>query len=233
MLGHVNPPTKNLPDWLLARWAFLELLRLQRPMNLKSPAAHPAVPITNLVLVNWHRPAAIYTNTAPLVTLQPGLYNGPMAVVRILVDGYSLLHAWSGLAPGKPRHSSTARDALVRILTQYRDAINTPLTIFFDGSGAPPSTPDPIFSEGIEVLYSKKGQTADDLIERTAYRLKPFGEALAITNDYAERDTVIAMGGLAQSCEEFIKIVEDTLAQQSRDIARHKRKENLRFRRPQ
>ncbi len=121
----------------------------------------------------------------------------------------------------------------MRILTQYRDAINTPLTIFFDGSGAPPSTPDPIFSEGIEVLYSKKGQTADDLIERTAYRLKPFGEALAITNDYAERDTVIAMGGLAQSCEEFIKIVEDTLAQQSRDIARHKRKENLRFRRPQ
>ena len=28
-----------------------------------------------------------------------------MALVRILVDGYSLLHNWPELAPGQPRHS--------------------------------------------------------------------------------------------------------------------------------
>ena len=115
-----------------------------------------------------------------------------MAVVRILVDGFSLLHAWRKLAPDAPRHSSKARDALVSILTQYRDAVSTPLTVIFDGGGAPPGTPKPISPDGVEILYSKKGQTADDLIERTAFRLKPYGEALAVTNDHAERDTVIS-----------------------------------------
>ena len=59
-----------------------------------------------------------------------------MALVRILVDGYSLLHNWPELAAGAPRHSEPARDALVEMLTQYQDACGTPVTVFFDGAGA-------------------------------------------------------------------------------------------------
>ena len=66
-----------------------------------------------------------------------GCYVAGVALVRILVDGYSLLHGWPELAPGRPRHSASAREKLVHRLTQYRDAIGTPITIFFDGSGAP------------------------------------------------------------------------------------------------
>ena len=57
-----------------------------------------------------------------------------MALVRILVDGYSLLHSWPELAPGKARHSAAARDELIRVLTLYQDTVGTPITIFFDGS---------------------------------------------------------------------------------------------------
>ena len=87
-----------------------------------------------------------------------------MALVRILVDGYSLLHNWLQLAPGKPRHSAAARDELIRRLTLYRDAIATPITVVFDGSGPrggkTARTPTP----EMEVLYSRAGQTADDII---------------------------------------------------------------------
>src|SRR3954452_22599028 len=89
-----------------------------------------------------------------------------MPLVRILVDGYSLLHNWPELAPGKPRHSAAARDELIHWVTQYRDVIGTPITIVFDGAGAPPGTPKPISSPELEVLYSGAGQTADDIIER-------------------------------------------------------------------
>ena len=64
-----------------------------------------------------------------------------MAIVRILVDGYSLLHNWLELAPGKARHSASARDELIQRLKLYQDAIGTPITIFFDGGGAPSGTP--------------------------------------------------------------------------------------------
>ena len=46
-----------------------------------------------------------------------------MALVRILVDGYSLLHSWPELAPGKPRHSAAARDELIRVLTLYQEGL--------------------------------------------------------------------------------------------------------------
>src|SRR5882724_6880424 len=58
-----------------------------------------------------------------------------MALVRILVDGYSLLHNWPELAPGRARFSAEARAELIRRLTLYQDAIGTPITVFFDGSG--------------------------------------------------------------------------------------------------
>ena len=93
-----------------------------------------------------------------------------MALVRILVDGYSLLHNWPELAPGKPRHSAAARDELIRVLTLYHDAIGTPVTIVFDGGNAPAGATTPGSTPELEVLYSRAGQTADDIIERVALR---------------------------------------------------------------
>jgi predicted RNA-binding protein with PIN domain len=154
-----------------------------------------------------------------------------MALVRILVDGYSLLHEWAELASGRPRHSAAARDALIQKLTHYQDAIGTPVTIFFDGSGAPQGTKQAPSSPQLEVLYSGKGQTADDMIERAAYRFQEYGEVLAVTNDTAERNLVIHMGGLAESCANFIHTVDATLKGLAEDVERHNRAEQQRYRR--
>ena len=154
-----------------------------------------------------------------------------MAVVRILVDGYSLLHVWRDLAPNEQRHSAQAREALIRVLTQYADSAGTPVTLFFDGTGGPKDAPKNISSDSLEIIFSRDSKTADDLIERTAYRLKPYGEALAVTNDYAERDTVISMGGLAQSCEDFIKDIEHTLNERDDFLKLYNRREANRYKR--
>ena len=160
-------------------------------------------------------------------------YDGRMALVRILVDGYSLLHGWPELAPGKPRHSAAARDELVQILTRYHDAIGTPITIFFDGAGSPKHVSKNESNAHVEVLFSKVGQTADDLIERAAYRFQPYGEVLAVTDDYAERDTVIGLGGMASSCLNFISAIESALGEFANDLKHYNRTEQARFKRSQ
>ena len=152
-----------------------------------------------------------------------------MALVRILVDGYSLLHGWPELAPNKPRFSAAARDELIYQLTLYRDAIGTPITIVFDGGGAPVGTPATLSTPEMEILYSRAGQTADDIIERVAHRMSSFGEVLAVTDDHAERDTVIAMGGMASSCLNFIQTVENTLKEQAHEIKNYNRRERSKF----
>ncbi len=152
-----------------------------------------------------------------------------MALLRILVDGYSLLHAWPKLAQGEPRHSSTARNELVRVLTHYQDALGTPITVFFDGGGAPKGTPAAHSSPEMEVIYSRPGKTADDLIERVASKLAKLGDVRVVTNDYAERDTVVSFGGMAQSCEEFIHAVNAALQDLNEALKLHNQREQRRF----
>jgi predicted RNA-binding protein with PIN domain len=154
-----------------------------------------------------------------------------MGLARILIDGYSLLHAWPELAPGKARHSAAARDELIRRLTLYRDAIGTPVTIVFDGANAGRGLSAVESTPELEILYSRSGQTADDIIERAAHRLSAYGEVLAVTDDNAERDTVIAMGGMASSCDSFIQTVESALAEMKDEVRDRNRAEQARFRR--
>ena len=154
-----------------------------------------------------------------------------MALVRILVDGFSLLHKWPELAEGAPRHSEAARDALVEMLTQYQDACGTPVTIFFDGAGAPPGTPKNESSRAVEVLFSRAGQTADEMIERTAHLFQPHGEVLVVTDDRAERDTVNGFGGSVASCANFIRMIEGALTELQDELRNYNRQERNRFKR--
>jgi predicted RNA-binding protein with PIN domain len=155
-----------------------------------------------------------------------------MGTVRVLVDGYSLLHHRPELAPDKPRHSFHARDALVSMLTQYQDSSGTPVTVIFDGGGAPPDTPkNETAKGGIEVLFSKKGQTADQIIERVAHLMKPYGEVLAVTNDFAERETVINLGCSACSCENFMEMLDDTVGDMQVGMAEHNKRERKGYKR--
>jgi predicted RNA-binding protein with PIN domain len=154
-----------------------------------------------------------------------------MALVRILIDGYSLLHGWPELAPGKARHSAAARDELIHHLTLYHDAVGTPLTIVFDGANTDRRLSTVESTPQVEILYSRAGQTADQIIERVTHRLSPYGEVLAVTDDNAERDTVIAMGGMASSCLSFIQSINAALAEQQDDLKVYNRAERQRFKR--
>ena len=154
-----------------------------------------------------------------------------MALVRILVDGYSLLHNWPSLAPGRARHSEQARAALVRMLTKYHDATGEAVTVFFDGSGAPPDVPKNESTGAVEVLFSGPGQTADDLIERVAHRFQAYGEVLVVTDDFTERAVVSGFGGMIASCANFIRMMENELTGLSEDLENHNRAEQNRFKR--
>lgn len=154
-----------------------------------------------------------------------------MALVRILVDGYSLLHQWPELAEGAPRHSESARDALVDMLQQYQDASGTPVTVFFDGRGARRSRPKNESGKAVEVLFSNAGQTADDLIERAAHRFQPYGEVLVVTEDFAERDTVSGFGASVASCGNFIAMIQNALADLQEKLNTLNRSERSRFHR--
>jgi predicted RNA-binding protein with PIN domain len=118
------------------------------------------------------------------------------------------------------------------VLTKYHDVTGEPLTIFFDGSGAPGRVPKHDSSRNVEILFSRGGQTADDLIERAAHRFQSYGEVLVVTDDTAERDTVSGLGASVCSCANFIRMIETVLTELEDELRNYNRSERNRFRRP-
>src|SRR6516164_1798521 len=154
-----------------------------------------------------------------------------MAFVRVLIDGYSLLHRWPELAPGQPRHSARARDELIHVLTRYHDATGEMISVFFDGAGVRADASRDEAGAVVEVLFSRAGRTADQMIERAAHRFQAYGEVLVVTDDHAERETVLSVGASASSCWNFIQTVKSTLAELADELKHYNRQERHRFQR--
>lgn len=154
---------------------------------------------------------------------------GPMSWARILVDGYSLAHAWRELAPGLPRHSAAARDELVARMREYADAAGTPVTLVFDGQSSPYRPSEYVSTASLEILFSRSGQTADDVIERAACLLQPYGPILVVTNDRLERDTVSLFGATPCSCLGFVATVEGTIGAFQLELRRRNERERRRY----
>lgn len=86
--------------------------------------------------------------------------------MKILVDGYNLLHASGvfGEVRGAGGFESSRRallDALARLLGETR----TETTVVFDAADAPPGLPDRYRHDGIDVRFARSYPNADALIE--------------------------------------------------------------------
>jgi predicted RNA-binding protein with PIN domain len=86
--------------------------------------------------------------------------------MHVIIDGYNLLALSGWTATGAP--SETAREALLRRLAAYRHRKGHALTVVFDGwqRGHPIESVE--HRAGVQVIYSKRGERADQVIERLA-----------------------------------------------------------------
>src|SRR2546426_198496 len=118
--------------------------------------------------------------------------SGGMGNRWILVDGYSVLHAWTRFRTRQARAGSLAqrREMLVALLRQFADHNRRRVTVVFDGYAAKhkPESVEP--SHGVEVLFSERGKTADDTIERLVALAENRAGILVVTSDNSERQTV-------------------------------------------
>jgi uncharacterized protein len=128
----------------------------------------------------------------------------------VLVDGYSVTHQWAAFLTRKARARNLAqqRDVLVRLLQQYADHTGRHVTLVFDG-GAARHQPDPDpTGPGLHVVFSPRGKTADDVIERLVAQAGHRDRILVVSSDNMVRHTVEALGANSTSAEMFEMEVE-------------------------
>jgi predicted RNA-binding protein with PIN domain len=86
--------------------------------------------------------------------------------MALLIDGYNLLHA-AGIFPASgPPTLERARIALLDFLVERLPAKELArATIVFDAVQAPPGLPRELTHRGLAVRFSRRGRSADELLE--------------------------------------------------------------------
>ena len=112
----------------------------------------------------------------------------------LIIDGHSAIFAWPELRELHGRNTALARRELISMLTHYQDSVGGHVVVVFDGKGRKTD------SEGrkdgnILVMYSRKGETADTVIEKLVARQSGRMRITVASNDRAELDAVSAFGG--------------------------------------
>ncbi len=126
-------------------------------------------------------------------------------IMHIIVDGYNLIRQ-SDLLRRYERHSlEEGRKALIRFMAVYRKQKGHKVTVVFDGWESGPAEEERDLQEGIDIVYSRRGEKADDVIKR---RVGKMGEEIVVvTSDRDIADFVSRRGGSAVSSQEFEKLI--------------------------
>jgi predicted RNA-binding protein with PIN domain len=126
----------------------------------------------------------------------------------LVVDGHSVIFASPQLRKLQQRRSSIARETLIKRLRNYQDWTGTRVIAVFDGKGSDVQViNDP---HDIQIFYSRKGQTADAIIERLAAKYASRFDLVVATSDYLEQQTAAACGAECISAEMLLALLQET-----------------------
>lgn len=108
---------------------------------------------------------------------------------HLLVDGFNVIRRDPQLSDAENRNFYGAQDLLIDRLNRYRRGTSHRITVVFDGRQGPNTFRSRMRKGEIEVIYSSRGETADEVIadlvahaaERDAYKVVTADRDLAHT----------------------------------------------------
>ena len=136
--------------------------------------------------------------------------------MHLIIDGYNLLHVDRTLLSLNPLQLQTERERLLDQLSAYRGLRQMEITVVFDGWQGGGPTEKKERKKGIELVFSKLGEKADEVIKRLV-REKGSGVTV-VTSDreisrYAERMTIAVI-----PADQFKEKMENALMKGERDF---------------
>ena len=116
---------------------------------------------------------------------------------HLIIDGYNLL----GLQGGLPGRLESARETLLQGLAAYRHRKGHPITIVFDGWQQRQPLEQREHRSGVQIIYSRRGERADQVIQRLA---REYGAGCAVvSSDHEVARSARVSGALVMGAQEF------------------------------
>ena len=120
---------------------------------------------------------------------------------HLLVDGYNLLGSAGMSVSFGQGQLEAARERLLQRLVQYRQRKGHAVTLVFDGWQSASASEHHEFRSGVEIVYSKRGERADQVIQRLA---RIYGrECAVVSSDHEVVNAARAAGAFVIGAPEF------------------------------
>lgn len=138
----------------------------------------------------------------------------------MIIDGYNLIRHSPELLALEAQDLRWGREGLLEKLAAYRRLKKHAITVVFDGWETGEFLGNRDRFQGMLIIYSRRGEKADEVIKRLADRERERG--LIISSDRQLMDHAERAGAAAMSAEEFIDrlhyaCVNDTAAEAEED----------------
>jgi uncharacterized protein len=135
--------------------------------------------------------------------------------MRIVIDGYNLLKAMPECRALESLDPEQARERLIALVGRYRWLKGHQVAVVFDGwlEGRP--LPRRLHSRGVQVIYSQRGEQADDVIRRMAPQVAHQG--VVVTSDRPLAQHVARVGAEVIGSAEFAERLRTALSYSGRE----------------
>ena len=143
---------------------------------------------------------------------------------KLVVDGYNVIHAWPTLKSLMNESLEAARDKLIDRLAVYAHVSGAEVTVVFDAHRTAAMNNAEETNQGVHVIYTRKGHSADHAIERIAYSTQGDRDPLTVaTSDRFQSDLVRGVGGAVISAQELERRVVEAEKEMGRTVDRYAR----------
>jgi len=127
----------------------------------------------------------------------------------LIVDGHSVIFSWPELRKLHDRRTALGREALTKKLRDYQDWSGVHVVVVFDGKG--PSVNTISEAHEVQIFYSRKGQSADAIIERLTAKYAERFDVVVATSDLLEQQTVSSFGATCISPEILREVLDEAI----------------------
>ena len=131
----------------------------------------------------------------------------PVKEECLIIDGYNMIYSWKDLIPLAKAHIETARDVLIDHIANYQGYRQIKVLLVFDGYRVFNNAGSSFRQGGLDVIYTKTGQSADQYIERKVHELKKKYRISVATNDGLIQTSILANGARRMTSGELEKQV--------------------------
>jgi hypothetical protein len=140
----------------------------------------------------------------------------------LFVDGYNIINSWGNLKELSKLSLEVAREGLIEIMSEYQIYSGIKTIIVFDAHLVKGNSGLAENFNGLQVIYTKENETADQYIEKTLDEIGRVEKVRVATSDWLEQQIILGRGGTRISAREL----EIEILEQKKTIKRKKKKKN-------